>query len=805
MPTSVTTTRSARFVRPPHVSWIGCVITRCLPRDRVANFRAAVGASVTGLVIAAMVSATVAADEPGGADDEPGGAAAADGHASLRVFAGEASAGDVSADDPRWEDPKTLNGHFPFEVPESVEAWEARREALRRRVLVATGLWPMPEKTPLNAVIHGAVERDGFRVERVYFESLPGHFVTGLLFRPEGDPADAASTPRPGVLCPHGHGGRMQRLSDSQIAQQIESGAEKHEKSGRYPKLARCAQLARMGCVTFIFDMLGYADSIQIEYEVSHRHRDPRPEEREPGPWCLFSPQADLRLQSVMGLQTWNAVRALDFLASLPDVDPDRLAVTGGSGGGTQTILLGAIDPRPRAAFPNGMVSTSMQGGCYCENCCLLRIDTGNVELAAMFAPRPQAMTAADDWTRDMMTDGFPELRRLYGMLGVADAVDCYPLLHFPHNYNYVTRAKMYSWMNRHLELGIDEPIVEGDFEPLSEDEASVWNDEHPAPEETGIAHERKVLGWFDEQATRWLEAARPTTREEVAAFHESVGAAWGVLFDQPFPEPYEVTTRSTREAVINDVEVDYRVVFDVRRGVQVPVLVLSAAAEDSGDRDGVGNRDESGGVVIWCAAGGKRAARTDDGEWSGELRRLLDAGATVVCPDLFGQGELAAEGREGQPRLVDDEREYSAFTFGYNRTLVAERVADLNAVIAAWAGVERPSLALVGQAGTAAWALPAAAASGHRLTRVVVDTDGFRFADVPHFSDPAFVPGAVKYGDLPALMALRAPYPLRIVGDGGRQPGLASAAYGALEASNEFVSVDGELLGEDGLRWLLP
>ena len=84
------------------------------------------------------------------------------------------------------------------------------------------------------------------------------------------------------------------------------------------------------------------------------RHRDPRPEEGEPGPWCLYSTAAELRLQSVMGLQTWNSIRALEFLASLPDVDPDRLAVTGGSGGGTQTILPGAIDERPRVAFPNG-------------------------------------------------------------------------------------------------------------------------------------------------------------------------------------------------------------------------------------------------------------------------------------------------------------------------------------------------------------------------------------------------------------------------------------------------------------------
>ena len=89
-------------------------------------------------------------------------------------------------DDSRLQAPKDLNGYFPFEVPKSKAAWEQRQAELKQRVLVATGLWPMPKKTPLNPVIHGKVMRDGFTVEKVYFESLPGHFVSGLLFRPEG-------------------------------------------------------------------------------------------------------------------------------------------------------------------------------------------------------------------------------------------------------------------------------------------------------------------------------------------------------------------------------------------------------------------------------------------------------------------------------------------------------------------------------------------------------------------------------------------------------------------------------------------
>ncbi len=177
--------------------------------------------------------------------------------------------------DSRLGEPKDLNGYFPFKVPASKAAWEARAGELQRRVKVATGVWPLPERTPLNPVIYGKVQRDGFTVEKVYFESMPGHFVTGLLFRP----ADGkANVKRPAVLCPHGHGGRMQDHGEANMAKLIASGDEKFEKSGRFPKLARCAQLARMGCVSFIFDMLGYADSVQINSALAHGFAKQRPD-----------------------------------------------------------------------------------------------------------------------------------------------------------------------------------------------------------------------------------------------------------------------------------------------------------------------------------------------------------------------------------------------------------------------------------------------------------------------------------------------------------------------------------------------
>src|SRR5207248_10917547 len=123
---------------------------------------------------------------------------------------------------------------------------------------------------------------------------------------------------------------------------------------------------------------------------------------------------AELRLQSFMGLQTWNSVRSLDFLTSLPEVDPSRIACTGASGGGTQTMILAAIDDRVTVAFPAVMPSVAMQGGCICENASLLRVGTNNIEFTSLFAPKPAAMTSAKDWTVDLETKGLPEMKTIW-------------------------------------------------------------------------------------------------------------------------------------------------------------------------------------------------------------------------------------------------------------------------------------------------------------------------------------------------------------------------------------------------------
>src|SRR5713226_7673971 len=142
--------------------------------------------------------------------------------------------------DSRLGKPKDLNGYFPMKVPASKEEWEKRRKELREQVLVALGLWPMPPKTPLNAVIHGKIDRDDYTIEKVFFASYPGHYVSGNLYRPKASRERQRPEAKvPGVLCPHGHwgkddasnpwanSGRFYEREEKEAKAEIDKGAEK--------------------------------------------------------------------------------------------------------------------------------------------------------------------------------------------------------------------------------------------------------------------------------------------------------------------------------------------------------------------------------------------------------------------------------------------------------------------------------------------------------------------------------------------------------------------------------------------------
>ncbi|MCA9115487.1 MAG: acetylxylan esterase, partial [Planctomycetaceae bacterium] len=417
--------------------------------------------------------------------------------------------------DARLGTPRNLrDAYHPWSPPATAAAWSTEKEAIRRRILVSQGLWPMPPRPEIEASTHGKIDRDGYTIEQVYFASHPGHYVTGNLYRPKGRTGKL-----PGVLCPHGHwaNGRFYEADDAKQKEQLDKEAEQTEAGARYPVQARMVQLARMGYVVFHYDMVGYADSRQIAHRAG-----------------FTDAAAGLWLQNFMGLQTFNSIRALDFLVSLPDVDPERIGVTGSSGGGTQTFMLCAVDPRPAVAFPAVMVSTGMQGGCVCENASYLRIGLNNVALAAVFAPKPMAMSGADDWTVAIETRGLPELKQVYGFSNQASLVEAKAYPQFKHNYNQVAREMMYAWFHEHLSPDMEQPLTEEPFKPVPPAELSVFDDSHKLP--TDAVDATGLRKYLTEVSQRQFAAALPKSKDDVAGYAELVRPALQVMLDASVP-----------------------------------------------------------------------------------------------------------------------------------------------------------------------------------------------------------------------------------------------------------------------------
>lgn len=692
-------------------------------------------------------------------------------------------------DDVRLQPPKDLNGYFPFTPPATKEEWQMRAERVRRQMLVSQGLWPEPTRTPLNAVIHGKIDKGDYTVERVYFESMPGFFVTGSLYRPKKVEGKA-----PVVLAPHGHwaSGRFHDAGEGQAKQYLDTGAEKLESAARSPLQARQVQLARMGCIAFHYDMLGYADSQQLSFELVHRFAKQRPEMTTTENWGLFSPQAEANLQSVMGLQTWNSMRAIDFVTSLPDVDPARIAVSGASGGGTQTFMLAALDPRVAVAFPAVMVSTAMQGGCTCENASCLRVNTGNIEFAALFAPKPQGMTAADDWTKEMAAKGFPELKAHYERMGAPENIMLHNRTEFPHNYNLPSRIAFYGLLNKHFKLGLAEPIEERDFERLSTDEMTVWGNEHPQPP-GGDAFETKLAKYWHEDVQKHLAAAQPKDKESLEKWRKAAGGAIDAIIDRKLPAADDLDFEVTEQTEADGHTRVAGLLKNKPHGEAIPMAYLIP-------------RDWNGRAVIWLSEKGKASLFADDGAPSAEAKRLVEAGAAVIGVDLFGQGEFATDDKSAKNVPVNNPREFAGYTYGYNHSLVARRSHDVLSAIAfvKLVGEAPKSVELIALDGTAPAAALALAQAGEAVDRAAIDTRGFRFLELTDYLDANFLPGGAKYGDLPGVLSLAAPVELWLAGETTDSADLTKQAYFAADGKLTFQLGQPDAAAGAALDWIL-
>lgn len=295
----------------------------------------------------------------------------------------------------------------------SLQDWEQHADSMRNQIRRGMELERFPQKGPLNPRYRNKKVLDGYSVEAVAFESLPGFFVTGNLYRPSGVSAKKSLAV---ILCPHGHW-------------------DKPEDYGRFRNdmQLRCAAFAKMGAMVFSYDMVGYGESQQLEHTYN----------------------------KALPFQTWNSIRIVDFLLTFPEADPERVAVTGASGGGTQTFLLTALDPRVKVSIPVVMVSSHFFGGCTCESGMPIH-RTGNkvfsnAEIACLAAPRPMLLVSdGADWTKNNPTVEFPFARHIYKLYGKESWVENAHFENEKHDYGKSKRLAAYDFFAKHLGLKLE-------------------------------------------------------------------------------------------------------------------------------------------------------------------------------------------------------------------------------------------------------------------------------------------------------------------------------------------------------------
>ncbi len=602
-----------------------------------------------------------------------------------------------------------------------------RRAYVRERMLAELG--GLPERTPLNARVVGALDREGYRVEKVIFESQPHFYVTGNLYVPtRGRP------PYPAVLLPLGHERGGKSNADWQHV---------------------VVSLARRGFVCFTWDPLGQGERSQFydaDFESSELGETAYTTEH-----TMVGAQCLLVGDNLARYTIWDGIRALDYLLSRPEVDPTRVACTGNSGGGTHTSYLSALDDRIQVAAPSCYITSWRRllesiGPQDAEQCLLPFLKDGldHADFADAFAPKPYLILSAvrDFFSISGARESFAEAGRVYAGLGAPGKLKMFEA-DDTHGYRLLRREAAYNWLSLWLKGREDHsPEQKVQLEP---DEALRCTDSGQVSVSLGG---ESVYSLNLKRADEGRPRRAPTSTAEAAAATER-DARRLTAFD-PRIDDLHVRPFGRVEAKGYTLE---KMVYESEPGIIVPALLFlpeGAAAKKP--------------AVVYVNERGKAAGWGD----GGDIKHFLGRGFVVLALDPRGWGET----RPGQ-NPDEDNATYRMFgnypdamrALLIGKTLVGMRAEDIYRGVDLLASRPEVDAARIDGFGVGAGALALLheAVLDRRISALALDHMLVSYRSVAahrvhHDIYESMIPGVLKAYDLPDLVAAMAPRPVWLV-----------------------------------------
>lgn len=590
-----------------------------------------------------------------------------------------------------------------LKTPDECRAYQAR---LRKFFVEQLG--GFPERSPLNARIAGTDQRDGYRVEKVLFESQPKHLVSGLLYLPNVAP------PYPGVIVPCGHSANGK-------------AAEAYQRVS--------ILLAKNGIASFCYDPIGQGERLQIlpregqaAYSSTVEH-------------TLVGVGSILLGTNTARYRVWDGMRALDYLASRPDIDPQRLGCTGNSGGGTLTSYLMALDDRIACAAPSCYLTSwekilEKAGAQDAEQNIHAQIAFGmnHADYVMLRAPQPTLMCVAtrDFFDIDGAWDSFRQAKRFYGRLGRPECVELVEADEV-HGFTRPLREGATRWMRRWL-LDEDDAIVEGEFAVASDEQCRVT----PAGQTLLVEGARSVFDLNADWLAR-LESQRKQSPLEGAALRDAARRLAGIrkLSELPAGEPLDFGLIERKGYEIR------KLVVRMDVNIALPTLLFTPSGKFSE-------------VVVYAHGEGKHV----DAVPGGPIEQLVLQGKGVAAIDVRGLGEThhSRDTAKGFDEHFDAEWKNWFLSYMLDRTYVGMRADDLLVVAKSFADAKfTVHLVGIGEAGVPA--LHAAAVEPDLFASVTLRRTLASWADVVRSPEAKrqltnCVHGALRAYDLPDLVA---------------------------------------------------